>query len=222
MKKSLFIVFISIAAIMNMQAQEESKSDLSEKDQKRAQYTSAIMLVPQYTLINGLRLDFEFRTGKNAIVIAPTFYIDNGSGDEFTPWSDGNDEMIGGGIDLVYKINLIDPNKIFVPYGALGLSYDWKMVTTDGYHHYDYWDSYYYGYESKDISIHKVGVDAMMGFQFTPVARFVIDVSGGVSGRYSIPESEKEYVENNLSSGITAVAFSGILPAFNVKLGLKF
>lgn len=223
MKKLIITTFLAIGFFAYMSAQDSVQvyETKSKWDAKRAKYTKALMIVPQYAVEHGLRLDLEFRTGNNALVIAPIFYVDN-TGNSIGMSQDYN-EMVGGGLDLAYKINLIDANKLFVPYGAIALSYDFFNINTDGVtDNYDYYYGEYTYFEgTKDLAIHKMGLDVLMGFQLTPLPRFVIDVSAGVGGKYSIAPEESEFVKAEYSKDITSIAFTGISPAFNFKIGIK-
>lgn len=238
MKKLFLIIAGAFCLLSNMQAQDSVNNieNLTKKDLARSKYKNAVMLLPQYTAINGMRVDFEFRTGNNAIVIGPAFYADDSN---YNIFYSEYQSMVGGGIDFTYKLNLTNANKCVVPYGALDLSYSMKVITTrveeyyyNGYDEYYYNEYYYGGYslplestyveETKNIAIHKVGVSALIGIQITPIPRFVIDVSAGIGGKYSFSNKEKDYVKNNYSYNITSLAYSGIVPACNLKLGIKF
>ncbi|MBK8805306.1 MAG: hypothetical protein IPO21_01120 [Bacteroidales bacterium] len=212
----IFIGFLLITSSLFSQEVVEQKKET--KEEKRAHYTTAIMIVPQIAAVNGMRIDFEFRTGKNAIVIAPTYYSKINYDDYYD-----YKKMNGAGLDLAYKFNLINPNKVFVPYAAANLSYDYFSVDAINniYEYYDEFGNYSPNYDLTKVGIHKVGLDALMGFQITPIPRFVIDFCIGVGTRHSFAESEKDLVKENFSEEILDMAYSGIIPTCNFKIGIK-
>ncbi|MBK8805305.1 MAG: hypothetical protein IPO21_01115 [Bacteroidales bacterium] len=196
------------------------------KEEKRAPYTTAIMIMPQMLASHGLRMDFEFRIGKNAIVIAPTYY-NKYNHDYYDYYYDDFKKKEGAGIDIAYKLNLTDPNRVFVPYAAANLSYDFYSVdvvdVTENYYYdeYGYSQSSEYYTNEKHFDIHKLGVDALMGFQITPIPRFVIDFSVGVGTRHSFAKNDEEEMRSRFGDNILDMAFTGIIPTTNFKIGIK-
>ena len=234
MKRIVLFLLVMGGFIFSGIAQDSAAVDQkgSEMDSKRAQYKTAVMLVPQYALINGLRLDVEFRAGKNAIVIAPSVFAGNGSDDK--SWKLYN-EMMGAGLDIIFKVNLVNSNKMFVPYGALGIGYDFFSLKVDGTGYYidngtwdetlgeEIYDSTYYSYfvGEKSVSLHKPGIDVIFGFQFTPLPRIVFDVSAGIAGKYTIASNEKDLINDVYGRNMFDIGYSGIMPSFHIKIGMK-
>lgn len=224
MKRLVLIMTTFLVFFLGMNAQDstELNDKVSKRIIARSKYKRAIMIVPQYFSRNGIRIDYEFRMNRNSIDIGSIFYMDKSSEDVL--FIDNNyRSMIGVGLDVAYKINLRNPNKIFVPYSAINGGLNWKQYNTDG----ETWDNYLkthitYFEGVRDINIYKMELDLLLGFQITPHPRFIIDVSGGVGGKYYIADSYQDFVKDDFGEYILSLAYTGITPAFNLKFGFKF
>lgn len=178
----------------------------------------AILLVPQYSTVNGLRVDMDVKLKRNnRLVIGPQFFVrQNPKGAEYS-------SMRGVGITIHDKILLNSPFKRQDFYLGYGATYNYSNLSADVYESSSlYTDGYvpYYTHTTNYIyNIHKIGPDVLVGFQFSPVPQLLIDTYLGVAVRYSFEADDKE-LPSYFTNSILDYGYTGITPLCGVKIGL--
>lgn len=185
-------------------------------------FNNAVYIVPQYTAISGIRVDYErkLKDSKQWLLFAPQIYLDN----------DGNDEyyqMTGFGMNVYYKLFLVHSKKknenglsrttVYFSAGPTFQHFSLQSIeevpdefTEEGIT--------YIRFNTSEVTtkINKFGANANFGLQFT-FDRFIIDFYGGVGVRYAL-DSDGDlmdyYNDNWLDYG-----YSGILLDGGVRLG---
>lgn len=137
---------------------------------------SSIAIVPQYTLINGLRVDFEKEIKpKKFIQVCPQFYFKDNNGNDGILHTNVT-KLLGGGINVYQKHFLLNDAEIYDFYSSYGLTYAYYHLEHENWN-----DSY-------NSNIHKIGGDFLMGLQ-VGYERVFIDLYAGAGFRYSLSEA---------------------------------
>jgi hypothetical protein len=186
-------------------------------------YTQApvniIKIVPQSLPNNTLKISLEHAASSNSkasINISPFI----------TLYDRKNEQVYGAGLELakkiyVSKIDSASPLKGF--YGAASISYAYYST------HYKRYDdsttTSTFGYQTSISSgrkysetIHQVGADIYLGYQFPIKKVLYVDIYLGGGLRYSFSsQGSNSYYTN----GINDYAYTGIIPKAGIKIGLK-
>ncbi len=203
---------------------------------------NAISFVPQYAIINGIRIDYERRikNGNNWLVIAPTFFLDanNYSYSNYNHYSYSYpsnslynyETMVGVGVNLYYKSFVYESNKINAVSGlprasiyiSAGPNYQHLSLTSSeevavpSIHN----GNTHYQLETKEITrtINRFGAIGNVGYQFA-FGRFLLDAYLGVALKYStengslIKASDADWID---------LDYSGILLDGGLRVGIFF
>jgi hypothetical protein len=187
--KYLLILFIALLFSISLPINEA-------KAQEGESRSLMVSTVPQYLLIQGLRMDIDKKLplDRSWLVIAPQIYLGytnrDGEASNFggKNWYTGSeyDQVIGAGLDVYHKIFLEDNERPVGVYYAYGLSFrTFKMNFKSEI------DS-----TAPDLTIHRVVKDAnqqifsggfgmIMGYQEQIKDYFLTDFYMGIGARYS-------------------------------------
>ena len=167
--KNAYLLLVLISIFSSQLALGGNPVSGNSKDSSRKNI--AISIVPQYTLANGFRMDFEFRLAdKHWLMFAPIYYM--GSKREgFGPFSNSDKiyDVEGYGADLYDKIFLKKNSSPFGPYLAVGVKYHhfsidykdytWQEYDEGGLKYYDY------VYTTVNETIDRYGANLVFGYQ---------------------------------------------------------
>jgi hypothetical protein len=218
MKPILFVLLTSILlsiTTFNLSAQENPDSDKYSK--------IVVSLVPQYTIVGGIRLDIDKRIGNtnNYLIFSPQFYSNRN--DLF--WNFTYDNLTGTGMKVYHRYFMVNkpmPEGLYVQYG---ISYNYTRIK---YTDID-WVETEFGGSSAQVesevffneNIHKMGGDVLLGIQYSAYENLVIDFYIGAGYRNSIYQGKRTYFESEYLS-IFNPAHRGILPLGGFRIGVTF
>lgn len=218
MKTILFVllssIFLSISCI-TLNAQENPEGGENAK--------LAISIVPQYTLIGGIRLDIDKRIGEtnSYLVFSPQFYSNRN--DLF--WNFSYDQLTGAGLKVHHRYFMVNkprPEGLYIQYGV---SYNYTRIK---YTDID-WVNTDFGGSSAQVedevtvveNIHKMGGDAIIGIQVSAYENLIVDFYLGVGYRGSIYQGKRTYFDSEYLS-IFNPAHRGVLPIGGFRIGVFF
>lgn len=182
--------------------------------------------LPQYTLIKGLRTDFDIRLNRNTwLVCAPQFFLDHKYGKneiiEESPYENSDyNQMSGAGIDLHLKFlfeNNFFPFSIYYAFGPTmryfditKFAYTWIEKTHNGLP--------VLNYEPGEINeLHyQVSFNTLIGIQ-KDFKRFIIDAFIGGALRYSFSDNNDFRTTSN---SMLDYSYTGALPVAGIKFGI--
>jgi hypothetical protein len=140
------------------------------------------------------------------------------------------DKVAGAGLEIgrkLYVSKLDSASPLMGFYGSASLSYgyysaNYQRDDDSAYINTTYYGSSYYSYTSSGKiyheTIHKLGGDVFIGYQFPLRNVFYIDMFFGAGMRYGISSEEKNSFYN---SSVLDIGHSGITPKIGIKMGLK-
>ncbi|MBN2520842.1 MAG: hypothetical protein JXB17_10085 [Bacteroidales bacterium] len=179
-----------------------------------------IMGVPQYLIIDGLRIDFDFKRKTNQwLTISPIVYLKNNEKNFSKEYNSDNNSIIGGGLGILFKeflLNKPGPKGIYFAYGPL---YQYNKINTTG----NYWiDVNLEKHETEGLyatQIHKAGANCTIGGQFKIAENLFGDIYLGFGVRYSF------LIHNNgegsrFNSSWIDHGYSGILLVSGIRIGI--
>ena len=206
MKTKAIILSAALAIIsFVVKAQTSTEQPVQQTVKKVDSKRIAILLVPQYIFINGLRIDFDLKLKKtNRLVIAPQFYVrENPSDNDYK-------NVKGVGLTIHDKIILNSSWKRQDFYFGYGATYNFSS--------FDDADSLKFNI-NKNYKIHKIGPDVLIGFQFSPIQQLIIDTYLGLAVRYSFKANDNE-IPTKYSDKILDSGYTGVTPLCGIKIGL--
>ncbi|MCF6360076.1 MAG: hypothetical protein L3J29_04860 [Cyclobacteriaceae bacterium] len=224
------IIFLICTSLSPVMAQQDSLASSTIIEPQ-----NAISFVPQYAIINGIRIDYERRikNGNHWIVAAPMFFIDNNN--QFYYYDDGSyanyETMTGVGLNIYFKNIVYKSNKINWKSGlprhsiylSAGLSYQYFSLTSSEEVAVPFIDNgiTYYQFDLQDVkkSINRYGGVVNVGWQLV-FDRFLLDLYVGVAFKYSTGEGGA--IIKTPNSGWTRIDYSGILLDGGLRLGMFF
>lgn len=226
-KAILIILALSVGAPIYAQQETEVANTITEPQ-------NALSFVPQYAILNGLRVDYERRikNGNHWIVMAPTFFLDASNNnyyydDDYSSY----ETMVGVGINLYYKSIVYKSNRINVKSGlprhslyfSAGPNYQYFSLTNTEEIAVPFVDNgiTYYEFDLQDIkkTINRFGAIANVGWQLA-FGRFMLDLYLGVAVKYSTGEGGG-IIKTNYAEW-TDLDYSGILLDGGVRVGMFF
>jgi len=197
---------------------------------------NAISFVPQYAIINGIRIDYERRIKKGSnqwIVATPMFFIDNNN--PYYYYDDGDyasyETMTGIGINVYFKNIVYKSNRVNWKSGlprhslylSFGPSYQHFSLTNTEEVAVPFIDNgiTYFQFEQQNIKkpINRFGGVADVGWQLA-FDRFLLDLYLGVAVKYSTGE-DGVIIKTSYSSW-TNLDYSGILLDGGLRVGMFF
>lgn len=229
MKKNIFL-FIGFITFFLVQAQIDSTNIIDngiESNKKEKQLQNYIYFSPLYLIVEGTRLDYEYRfaNGIHGLNLGATFFVGDLSGSLFN--SMGDEEYVGVKTDVLHKIYLADKLPIHGELVAQGYfshgpfyqhsnikysSKEWQEIENNGLLTLNEVDV------TKDINIQRFGYSAILGVQIVTDARLTFDLYTGLSIRTAwVDNDERSYDELWISPGHT-----GNVLLLGFKLGAAF
>lgn len=215
--KFITVCFTLLAAINSV---AYAQSDLYSDD--IVEFNNAISIVPQYTAISGIRIDYErkLKNDDKWLLFASQLYLDKDGNNDYN-------EMTGVGMNVYYKLFLSQSKKkndngmsrtnVYFSAGPTFQHFSLKSTeelpvefTEEGIT--------YIRFQSNDVTtgITKLGANANFGLQFI-FERFLLDFYGGIGIRYAYASDGDLidfYNDNWLDYG-----YSGILLDGGVRFG---
>ncbi len=176
-------------------------------------YKNALLLMPQYSLNNGLRFDFERQIGKNPqhrLVISPQFYYKEVLGDELTNFRGiEKGKIIGYGSEIGYKHFFYDKKLEGSAYYSGSLSYLFYKIEDTSLS------------SVRSISLHKTGVNFIIGYQYKFSETIAADFYTGMGFRYTFDKNSVN-MENNFKDFWWNYGYSGTIALVGFKIGFAF
>lgn len=183
----------------------------------------ALGFVPQYTFVNGLRVDMDFRTGKNSdgwIILAPQIYYN-----EDENYNQSYEEMSGYGMDLYYRHYLNGNASAEGLYFNFGVTFQYFRVKEYDLvmEEFEENGATYFKYVNKlvDNDLYKVGPNLLLGYQVLIKDKLFLDFYAGPAFRKSFDNKDDMVVES-YNDWWGDLAYSGILLNGGLRLGIIF
>lgn len=185
-------------------------------------FDNAVLIVPQYAAISGIRIDYErnLNSGNKWITISPQLYLDKNGYNNF-------DQFTGFGMNVYYKLYLSHSEKkntnglsrttVYFSVGPTFQHFNLESTEEVPYESVELGITYI-RYASGEVTskINKFGATANFGLQFT-FERFIIDFYGGIGLRYSVDENGD--MVKYFNDDWVDLGYSGILLDGGVRLG---
>lgn len=188
----------------------------------------SIGFAPQYTFMNGFRIDLDFKINDNQnhwLVIAPQFYLKQESNDTYyyNYWYDDN--YWGVGTDLLYRIYVAEGSKAKGAYFSPGLTFQYFRIDGEMYQVEPFIDagtSYFYLVEGKTkSSLFKTGPNILLGYQFNINKKLYVDFYGGIGFRLSFDNRDGD-IKRYYNDWWGDIGYSGILLNGGIRAGVVF
>lgn len=143
---------------------------------------SIISIVPQYLVMNGIRIDYDKRIGgQHWLQIAPQFYLS-----EKKPASDYDipkfNLLLGTGLNLYHKYYPSANRTLSNVYISYGLSWQHFNITYD--------EAIFNNYVERYSNIHKMGGDVNIGVLSLLSSHIALDLYAGLGIRYAAIKSD--------------------------------
>ena len=181
-----------------------------------------VMGVPQYLFMNGIRIDVDYcYKNKSWIVFSPQYYNYNSSlGNDAFGLSDEYETLSGAGLYISLK-------RMMSKYSSKGL----YIAGGAGYNYFDVftknkrvWEEFEPGryapvYKDYTVSINKIGINALLGTQFSIFNVVYFDLYIGFGMRYAfrkIPENSFTFFNTSNSD----YGYRGTLFVSGFRVGL--
>ena len=217
MKKALFFLGLIVGQSAMLFAQDEVSADPFEG------YSNAVLIVPQYAAISGMRIDYErkLKNGNKWMVFAPQFYLDNNGYDAY-------DKVQGLGLNVYYKKFLHHSDRKnhnglarTTLYFSAGPTYQYFSLSTIEQVSSQFVEDgvTYYGFSEKEkkTPINKFGANANFGLQIA-FSSFILDFYGGIGLRYAIDENGNTV--DFFNDAWVDLGYSGFLLDGGIRLGI--
>lgn len=207
MKIFIFKTLILLLIIGKANAQENNQSFL-------------VMGMPQYLVIEGLRIDMELKTKKpnQWITISPMVFLKNNEKNLKTR-NESVETISGGGLGISFKQFLLNKQGPCGAYFAYGPLYQYYKIGNTG----NYWveknKEYFEENGRYSAQIHKFGGNCIIGSQFKFLENLYGDIFIGFGIRYSLLIYEGK-IGSNYNSNWMDKGFSGILLVSGIRIGV--
>lgn len=209
--RNLFIILLILPLSLFSQTTEK----LSEAK------SFSLGIVPQYTAINGLRFDLDFRLKNKPnhyIVVAPQLYISTKAN-----WDWDYKTMAGAGLELQHKIFLNDESVKDAIYVAYGPVFNYFSVTDEGLTAKEFIDNggNYIGLVEQDMTtnIFKFGGNFIIGVKFTIGESLFIDPFVGLGIRFSV-DDKTTGLHGYYNEWWGDMGYSGTLLVGGIRIGV--
>lgn len=217
MKKILFFFVLIVIQSDLIFAQNDVPTDPFEG------FSHAVLIVPQYAAISGMRIDYErkLKNGNKWIVFSPQFYLDNNGYDAY-------DKLKGLGLNVYYKKFLHYSNRKnsnglarTTLYFSTGPTYQYFSLSVTEQVSSEFTEDgvTYYGFSENEVKtpISRFGANADFGLQIA-FSSFILDFYGGIGVRYAVDENGNtvDFFNDNW----TDLGYSGFLLDGGVRLGI--
>lgn len=183
------------------------------------EYRFGIGFVPQYAIVSGMRLDFDFKVARNQyLTLAPQLYYNK----NYTMWYPDETDMKGVGANLNYRYLFTRKESPDGPYLGFGLVYKYFDVSYFGDVWYDYIENgnvvQRQEFDEINREFNQGGYDLLIGYEGT-YERFFFDVYVGWGFRLSdFDDSDTE--DDFWGETIFDPGYSGFLPTIGFRAGL--
>ena len=210
--KYLYITLLFIPLFVNAQ---QSENDFENQ-------TFKLGIVPQYGIVNGTRLDLDFRlkNPKSWIVFAPQIYIhDQGT----LQWD--YDRMFGIGLEVQHKIFLVtqmDKRSAYIAYGPVFNYYSIKDNALTPVEFVED-EATYIGITDRveTTSLYKLGANLIIGIQYIVSERFYFDPYIGTGIRFSF-DNKTSGLHKMYNEWWGDMGYSGTLIVGGIRFGVIF
>ena len=204
MKKILIFTSLFILAI---------SGELSAQTDSLAFKKTIYSFMPQYLINRGIRIDIEKQiSGKHWIQICPQFYLsEKDNEDNFIYDENSFNSLIGGGLNVYHKIFAHSDFTKHGLYFSYGVTYNYFEI--------EYFDDYLGSTINAEATIHKVGFDINLGYQFMIKQIVSIDLFTGVGTRYSFMETNSDNKEK-FNATYFGYNYTGNLLLLGVRIGV--
>ncbi len=219
----LFIALLGLTA--KSQVVESAKND-------SIIYKNSVSWSPALIFFRGFKMSYAMRIFKTGeLEFSPVFYyhstaIDyHNSGIYYDAFVNSYDEMLGVGLETLYKSYLFKTDDGSDIYAATGLEFDyfkyeyqqyeWGFETVDGL------DYYRFGLQNIEENIYVGSLKMLVGIKGEIVKSMFYDFSFGLGMRYSIKESTLG-TPRKFNTLYFGKGYSGTMPIFSVKVGKNF
>lgn len=180
----------------------------------------SIGAVPQYAIVNGIRMDFDFRLSKKGqwLVAGPQVYLNSGSSNI---WN--YEKMSGVGIDLQHRLYLKGQSFPHGAYFAYGPVFQHFAVRDKGLTTYDFQENNanYIGLTeaSRLTRITKLGGNLIFGYQLVIDGYLYFDFYLGTGIRFSY-DDRKSGLHAYYNDWWGDLGYSGTLMVVGVRFGI--
>lgn len=166
-----------------------------------------ISFVPQYFLINGLRLDYDLPVNANHwIQMAPVFFYKNTPSDGALATTRNNSQR-GAGLHVYHRYYPADgfgATKVYLAYGPMY-----------HYNHLQYEERSPAARPERYTAIHKAGLDVILGFNTVWSENMTVDFYFGMGMRHSFISSDADhpkkfndsYIDFGYSGNVLLIGF---------------
>ncbi|MFC2086555.1 hypothetical protein ACFLSA_00100 [Bacteroidota bacterium] len=187
---------------------------ISVNSQEKTSVNRVISFVPQYIIKKGIRVDFERDlAGSNRLLLGPQLYLsEKNNSDDYYIDEDEYNLLFGAGIVALVKNFRNNPEELGL-YLGYGVRYNFFSIK------YDELDSE--GRYEVNSTIHKTGVDLILGHQMLFFDFLSIDMYTGFGIRYSLFNTEGESVDK-FNSGVLDYNATGNVLLLGLRIGLKY
>ena len=200
---------------------------ISKSFSQKETYNCLIMGVPQYLLINGIRIDIDKSLNKSNrwVVISPQFYYANDYAMTDIGYRDFEiKKVIGGGTGLEYKYVFSTQSNAKGIYISTGLSYNYFKITTDGIT----WVPETTGALTLvqregtfNTRINKIGIQSTIGYCSELFDKFLVDVFIGFGLRLCLDDTPGDSF-TDLSTYAGDYGYSGTTLVTGIRFGLGY
>ena len=167
---------------------------------------------PHYLINRGIRVDIGKPFGvRNMIQICPQFYLSERDDDNF--WQDRNQYsyLIGGGMNVYNKLFAFSNYMDYGLYLSYGVGYQFFYLE-----YTDYSDESEF---SASGTIHKIGADLILGYQFFIHEIVSVDIYTGLGTRYSLMDADGADT-NRFNTAYFGYNYTGNLLLLGVRIGV--
>lgn len=178
-------------------------------------------IVPQYAIVNGIRVDFDFRLNGRGqwLVLAPQAYISSSN----NSWDYYN--MTGTGIEIQHKLFLNEFKNRGGTYFAYGPVFNYFSVNDDGLVARNFIENggNYIGLVDDEINtkIFKIGGNVIFGLQLVLNRNFYLDTYVGTGIRFSF-DNKTTGLHEYYNDWWGDMGYSGTLIVGGFRFGVLF
>ncbi len=195
----------------------------AQKDTSEELKTFSVGIVPQYSIMGGMRADLDFRLNEKNhwLVVSPLFFYDDGN----LGFSD-YEKMVGTGIELQHKIflhkNDPQPKGAYIAYGPV---FNYFSVEDEGFisHIFEEEGKEYIRLENSSVNtnVFKFGGNFIIGLQTIINDFFYLDAYIGTGIRLSF-DNKTSGIHDYYNDGWLDLGYSGTMLVGGVRLGIAF
>ncbi|SHE74220.1 hypothetical protein SAMN05444274_102256 [Mariniphaga anaerophila] len=211
--KNILVLFLFFPLLISAQNITEEKTK---------QLTFGVGVVPQYAILNGMRIDFDYKLNdKNQwLVVAPQVYL---SSDPNFTWD--YNSMTGFGIELQHKVFLNKEFKTVNPYFAYGPTFNYFSVQDDGLtaRSYNEDGGNYIGLVEDEMTtrIFKFGGNIILGLHYFLFDNLYMDAYVGTGIRFSY-DNQTSGLHGYYNDWWADLGYSGTLMVGGIRFGVMF